>query len=312
LTGRKRAQSLFDEGTWKELVGPFDRMESPWLPLQGVAPQFDDGCIVIKGKNRRHGRSWQSLSKGLFRAAVSGEVSGAKMTAALDLATKDSKTGKRTAAILLLETGGVRLQEANLGLGAVAEVISSVLALRPHAPVITLIAGTVGCFGGMSLAAGVSSYVVMTREARLGLNGPEVIEQESGIDEFDSSDRALIWAIHGGEQRVGMGLADALVEDDAGKIKATISGYVQADLPLEYRSQQVEFYRDRIAALDTSEQINPISLRQKWSNKTTGGFAMSEHVGLRGKGMVRGADGNQATVDRGSRYRSGLRGSDRR
>jgi malonate decarboxylase beta subunit len=138
--------------------------------------------------------------------------------------------------------------------------------------VITLIAGTVGCFGGMSLAAGVSSYVVMTREARLGLNGPEVIEQESGIDEFDSSDRALIWAIHGGEQRVGMGLADALVEDDAEKIKTTIRRYVRADLRTEYRSQQVELYRERIAALDTSEQIDPMRLRQRWGNKTTGGL----------------------------------------
>jgi len=271
LDGRKRAQSLFDEETWKELVGPFDRMESPWLPLQSVAPQFDDGCIVIKGKIGGMAAVAIAL-EGAFQGGSIGEVSGAKMTAALDLATKDSTTGKRTAAILLLETGGVRLQEANLGLAAVAEVISSVLALRPLAPVITLIAGTVGCFGGMSLAAGVSSYIVMTREARLGLNGPEVIEQESGIDEFDSSDRTLIWAIHGGEQRVGMGLADALVEDDAGKIKATIRGYVQADLPLEYRSQQVEFYRDRITALDTSEQINPMRLRQSWSNKTTGGL----------------------------------------
>ena len=219
LDGRRRAQSLFDEGTWKELVGPFDRMESPWLPRQGIAPQFDDGCVVIKGKIGGMPAVAIAL-EGAFQGGSIGEVSGAKMTAALDLATKDSEAGKRTAAILLLETGGVRLQEANLGLAAVAEVISSVLALRPHAPVITLIAGTVGCFGGMALAAGVSSYVVMTREARLGLNGPEVIEQESGIDEFDSSDRALIWAIHGGEQRVGMGLADALVEDDAEKIKS--------------------------------------------------------------------------------------------
>jgi malonate decarboxylase beta subunit len=69
-----------------------------------------------------------------------------------------------------------------------------------------------------------------------------------------------------------MGLADALVEDDAEKIKATIRGYVQADLRTEYRSQQVEFYRDRIAALDTSAEINPMSLRQSWSNKTTGGL----------------------------------------
>ena len=38
LDARARAQSLFDEGTWKELVGPFDRIESPWLAMQGVAP----------------------------------------------------------------------------------------------------------------------------------------------------------------------------------------------------------------------------------------------------------------------------------
>jgi malonate decarboxylase beta subunit len=271
LDGRRRAQSLFDEGTSRELVGPFDKMESPWLPLQGIAPQSDDGCIVIKGKIGGMPAVAIAL-EGAFQGGSIGEVSGAKMTAALDLATKDSEADKRTAAILLLETGGVRLQEANLGLAAVAEVISSVLALRPHAPVITLIAGTVGCFGGMSLVAGVSSYVVMTREARLGLNGPEVIEQESGIDEFDSSDRALIWAIHGGEQRVGMGLADALVEDDAEKIKATIRAYVHADLRPEYRSQQVELYRNRIAALDTSKQIDPKSLRQNWNNETTGGL----------------------------------------
>jgi malonate decarboxylase beta subunit len=271
LDGRKRAQSLFDEATWKELVDPFDRMESPWLPLQGIAPQSDDGCIVIKGKIGGMPAVAIAL-EGAFQGGSLGEVSGAKMTAALDLAANDSQAGKRTAAILLLETGGVRLQEANLGLAAVAEVISSVLALRSYAPVITLIAGTVGCFGGMSLAAGVSSYVVMTREARLGLNGAEVIEQESGIDEFDSSDRALIWAIHGGDQRVGMGLADVLVEDDTEKIRATIRGCVKADLRPEYRSQQVELYRDRIAALDTSEQIDPMNLRRAWNNRTTGGL----------------------------------------
>jgi malonate decarboxylase beta subunit len=267
LDGRTRAQSLFDEGTWKELTGPFDRIESPWLPMQGITPQSDDGCIVIKGKIG--GSPAVAIAfEGAFQGGSVGEVSGAKMTAALDLATKDSEAGKPTAAILLLETGGVRLQEANLGLAAVAEVISSILALRQHAPVITIVAGTVGCFGGMSLAAGVSSYTIMTLEARLGLNGPEVIEQESGIDEFDASDRALIWAIHGGAQRVGMGLADALVEDDADKIATTVRGYVLTGLPAVHRSQQVDLYRDRIAALDTSKQIDPATLRQQWG---TGG-----------------------------------------
>jgi malonate decarboxylase beta subunit len=270
LDGRARAQSLFDEGTWKELAGPFDRIESPWLPMQGITPQSDDGCIVIKGKIG--GSPAVAIAfEGAFQGGSVGEVSGAKMTAALDLATRDSVAGKPTAAILLLETGGVRLQEANLGLVAVAEVISSILALRRHAPVITIVAGTVGCFGGMSLAAGLSSYTIMTREARLGLNGPEVIEQESGIDEFDASDRALIWAIHGGAQRVGMGLADALVEDDADKIASAVRGYVLSGLPAVHRSQLVDLYRDRIAALDTSKQIDPAAIRQQWGNSSGGG-----------------------------------------
>src|ERR1700691_4670554 len=185
LDARERAQSLMDSGSWRELVGPFELIESPWLPAQGIAPQSDDGCIVLKGTIAGKPAVVIAL-EGKFQAGSMGEVSGAKMTAALDLATRDSQNGKKTAAVLLLDTGGVRLEEANLGLAAIAEVMASILALRQHAPVITVIAGTVGCFGGMSIAAGLSSYIVMTVEARLGLNGPEVIEQESGIEEFDS------------------------------------------------------------------------------------------------------------------------------
>ena len=272
LSGRERAQSLFDEGSWKELAGPFDRLQSPWLPLQGVAPQADDGCIVIKGKIGGLAAVAVSL-EGAFQGGSIGEVSGAKAVAALDLAARDSERGKTTAAVLLLETGGVRLQEANLGLAAIAEVISSILVLRQHAPVITLIAGTVGCFGGMALAAGVSSYVVMTREARLGLNGPEVIEQESGLEEFDSTDHALVWAIDGGEQRVAMGVADELVLDDVQSIAAAVRRYVAAGLPPVHRSEQFEIYRKRTAALDTSSQIDPLTLRDSWNGKTAIGGA---------------------------------------
>jgi malonate decarboxylase beta subunit len=265
LNARARAQSLMDSGSWRELVDAFERIESPWLPEQSSAPQSDDGCVVLKGTIAAQPTVVIALEGG-FQAGSMGEVSGAKMTAALDLAARDSQNGKKTAAVLLLETGGVRLQEANLGLAAIAEVISSLLALRQHAPIITVIAGTVGCFGGMSLVAGLSSYIVITREARLGLNGPEVIEQESGIEEFDSSDHALIWAINGGEQRVGMGVADELVLDDVQKIAAAVRRRVEAGLPRVHRSQQVELYRDRIAALNGSKQFDPVSLRESWSN----------------------------------------------
>ncbi len=271
LNARSRAQNLMDPGSWRELVDAYERIESPWLPEQSIAPQSDDGCVVLKGTIANMPAVVIALEGG-FQAGSMGEVSGAKMTAALDLAARDSQNGKKTAAVLLLETGGVRLQESNLGLAAIAEVISSLLFLRQYAPVITVTAGTIGCFGGMSLVAGVSSYIVMTREARLGLNGAEVIEQESGIEEFDSSDHALVWAINGGEQRVGMGVADELVLDDVSKIAAAVRQFVKAGLPRAHRSEQVELYRKRIAALDTSKQIDPLNLRTHWGNANkTGG-----------------------------------------
>jgi malonate decarboxylase beta subunit len=263
LDARGRAAALFDQGTSRELVGPFDRVESPWLAIQDVTPQEDDGCVVMKGKIAGKAAVAVAL-EGAFQGGSMGEVSGEKMTAAIDLACADSEKGLPTSAVILLETGGVRLQEANLGLGAVAEVIASILTLRKHAPVICVTAGTVGCFGGMSLAAAVSSYIVLTREARLGLNGPEVTEQESGIDEWDSGDRALAFAVNGGEQRYGMGLADALVEDDTPQIADAVRHFIAKGVPPIHRSSQVELYRSRIGALDTSRQWDPNELRRAW------------------------------------------------
>src|SRR5882724_6378091 len=263
LDARSRATALFDVGTSRELVGPFDRIESPWLPMQGVTPQEDDGCVVIKGKIGGQAAVVVAL-EGAFQGGSLGEVSGGKMAAALDLACADNEKGILTSAVILLETGGVRLQEANLGEAAIAEIMASILVLRKHAPVICVTAGSVGCFGGMSLAAGLCSYVVMTREARLGMNGPEVIEQESGVDEFDSSDRALIWGIHGGEQRYAMGLADALVDDDTPQVADAIRHFTSKGVPAVHRSSQVELYRSRLATLDTSQQWNPKEFRALW------------------------------------------------
>ena len=268
LDARERAKALFDAGTSRELLGPFDRVESPWLPMQGVTPQEDDGCVVMKGKIGRQAAVVVAL-EGAFQGGSLGEVSGGKMAAALDLARVDNEKGIPTSAVILLETGGVRLQEANLGEAAIAEIMASILVLRKHAPVICVTAGAVGCFGGMSLAAGLCSYVVMTREARLGMNGPEVIEQESGVDEFDSGDHALIWAIDGGEQRYAMGLADALVEDDTPQVADAVRRLVSQGVPPVHRSSQVALYRSRIAALDASRQWDPRELRTLWTTNAS-------------------------------------------
>ena len=128
--------------------------------------------------------------EGAFQGGGMGEVSASKMAAALELARRDCENGTPIFPVLLLETGGVRLQEANLGEAGVAEIHAEIIALRRHVPVIGVITGMVGCFGGMAIAAGLCSYRIVLPQGRLELNGPEVIEQEAGIDELDSYDRA--------------------------------------------------------------------------------------------------------------------------
>src|SRR3984957_16043629 len=78
LDARARAQSLMDSGSWRELVGPFDRIESPCLPEKGIVPQADVGCVVLKGTIGREPAVVIALEGG-FQAGSMGEVSGAKM-----------------------------------------------------------------------------------------------------------------------------------------------------------------------------------------------------------------------------------------
>jgi len=263
LNGRERAIVLLDSGSWRELLGPFDRIESPWLLPQNITPQSDDGCIILKGTIDGQPAVVISMEP-TFQGGSIGEVSGAKICAALDLACRDNENGGKTVALLLLETGGVRLTEANLGLAAVAEIISSLLALRRHTPVVCITAGTVGCFGGMSLVAALASYLIMTAEGRLGLNGPEVIEQEAGVEEIDSKDRALISAIVGGEQRYLTGLADVLLHDDVGEIRRSVLTCLRAGLPRTHRTSEIDLFRRRIAMLNPEHQWNPQDLRESW------------------------------------------------
>jgi malonate decarboxylase beta subunit len=263
LSARTRAQVLLDSGTFVELLGPFDRISSPWLPRQGIVPQSDDGVVVARGKIDGHPAVVLAI-EGRFQGGSIGEISGMKMAAALELALTDNEHGIPTRPVLLLETAGVRLQEANLGLAVVAEIHAAIVALRQYIPVVAVIAGMVGCFGGMALSAALCSYVIMTRQGRLGMNGPEVIEQEAGIEEFDCADKQMIWSIDGGEQRYETGLADILVDDDISAITAAVKHAFSQGLPNEYRSEQVTRYLELLRGIDTSDHVDPKRFRKLW------------------------------------------------
>ncbi|HEM7757377.1 biotin-independent malonate decarboxylase subunit beta [Acinetobacter baumannii] len=260
LSARERAKALLDEGTFRELLDPFARVMSPWLVKQNIVPQADDGVVIAKGTIQEQPVVLISI-EGLFQGGSLGEVGGAKIAGALELAVEDNLKGIPTAAILLLETGGVRLQEANLGLAAIAEIQAAIVNLRQYQPVIAVVAGSVGCFGGMSIAAGLCSYIVMTQEGRLGLNGPQVIEQEAGVQEYNAKDRPFIWSITGGNQRFASGLADAYVDDDRQKIRQQVIAYLTQGVPHQHRSSNYSFYLEKLQQVDTAEQITPAQVQ---------------------------------------------------
>ena len=260
LSARERAKALLDEGTFRELLDPFARVMSPWLVKQNIVPQADDGVVIAKGSIQERPVVLISI-EGLFQGGSLGEVGGAKIAGTLELAVEDNLKGIPTAAILLLETGGVRLQEANLGLAAIAEIQAAIVNLRQYQPVIAVVAGSVGCFGGMSIAAGLCSYIVMTQEGRLGLNGPQVIEQEAGVQEYNAKDRPFIWSITGGNQRFASGLADAYVDDDRQKIRQRVIDYLTQGVPHQHRSSNYSFYLEKLQQVDTAEQITPAQVQ---------------------------------------------------
>ena len=261
---RRRAIALLDPGTFRELLDPFEQLTSPWLPRQGIVTQADDGVVVARGT--LGGQPAVVLAiEGAFQGGSMGEVSGAKIAGALELAAEDNRNGIPTRVVIVFETGGVRLQEANLGLAAIAEIHAGIRALREYGPVIGITAGVVGCFGGMSIAAGLCSYLLMTREARLGLNGPQVIEQEAGIEEYDSRDRPFIWSLTGGEQRAATGLADVCIEDDSVAIRAQVIEWLRAGAPKHQRSEQIDHYLAQLAAVDTSRQATAEDVRMHYA-----------------------------------------------
>jgi malonate decarboxylase beta subunit len=140
-----------------------------------------------------------------------GEVHGAKLVGLFQRALRD----RPDAVLLLAESGGVRLHEANAGLIAVSEVMRALLDVRNAGiPVIVLVGGRNGCFGGMGIVARCADHLVISDIGRLAMSGPEVIEASHGVEEFDSRDRALVWRTTGGKHRYLLGDADQIVADE--------------------------------------------------------------------------------------------------
>lgn len=221
-SARERALGIVDEGTFTEFVGPRDRMSSPHLPVLGEAIEWDDGVVTGVGRIGKH-PIFVISQEGKFIGGAVGEVHGAKMVGTFKLAQEayakiceehpDEIAERLPAVVISFETGGVRLHESNAGLLAHSEVMDQIQEAHGKFPVIALIGSKVGCFGGMGFVAAATDVIIMNELGRLGLTGPEVIEQEMGKEEFNSADRALVYRTTGAKHKYIMRDCNFLVED---------------------------------------------------------------------------------------------------
>jgi malonate decarboxylase beta subunit len=58
--------------------------------------------------------------------------------------------------------------------------------------VIPLVGGRAGAFGGAGLTTATCSRVAVSEQGRIAVSGPEVIETNKGVEEFDAENKALM------------------------------------------------------------------------------------------------------------------------
>jgi malonate decarboxylase beta subunit len=208
-SARERVRLLLDAQSFHEFIGPEKREISPHLRIFNLPEQFDDGMIVGHGLLEGQ-KVFVAAQEGRFMGGAFGEVHGAKLTGLI----RAVREAQSIPLLILFDTGGVRLQEANAGELAIAEIMRALIEARAAgAKVVGLIGGRAGCYGGGGLIAGCCSALAVSEQGRISVSGPEVIETNRGVEEFDSKDRALVWRTMGGKHRRLIGGADFFVDD---------------------------------------------------------------------------------------------------
>lgn len=277
-SARERAIGLVDEGTFTEFCGPMDRKASPHLPVLSDAVEFDDGIVTGIGKIGKT-PVFVISQEGRFIGGAVGEVHGAKLVNTVRLAiemhdalvARDPNTPEELKPIVAvsLETGGVRLHEANAGLLAHAELMDQLQKARGKVPVLALIGSKVGCFGGMGFVAAAMDAIIMSEFGRLGLTGPEVIEQEMGREEFDSSDRSLVYRTTGGKHKYLMGDCNYLVKDSIASFRAQIAeltGVSMDEFEKMRRIGSLEAIEKQMKLVDLAASLQPSDALDMWTH----------------------------------------------
>lgn len=207
-SARSRMERLVDAGSLRG------------LPAEtGLAFESDDGVLV--GVGEMDGcRVFLAAQDSGCRGGTFGETHAARLKGLLEAA----QWAAPEAVLLLLDSGGVRLEEAESAMLGAAELIRGIQDLRAAGiPVVAVVGGRIGCFGAAALVARCADRLIMVEGARLGVSGVRVMDvmAAEGGGLSGCQRQALEQAVSAGH-RLRTGEADRVVGDDIGAIQAAI------------------------------------------------------------------------------------------
>ena len=167
LSARERVDALFDPGTFEEI----DKFVTHRCRDFGMAEQIVPGDGVVAGHGRVNGRAVCAFAQDftVFGGSLS-ETNGAKIAKIMDLAMKIGAP-----VVGLNDSGGARIQEGVLSLGAYADIFLRNTLASGVVPQISAIMGP--CAGGAVYSPAITDFTIMVKgTSYMFVTGPDVIK----------------------------------------------------------------------------------------------------------------------------------------
>src|SRR5216110_2327084 len=205
LTARERIERLLDPGSFEEL-DTFVRHRTYEFDMQKRRPWGD---AVVTGWGTIDGRPVAVFSQDftVFGGSL-GEVMGEKMCKVMDLAARIG-----CPVIGINDSGGARIQEGVVSLGAYGDVFVRNVQCSGVIPQISLIMGP--CAGGAVYSPAITDFIFMVKEtSHMFITGPDVIKTVTGEEvDFESLGGAMSHSSKSGVAHFASDDEDACLED---------------------------------------------------------------------------------------------------
>ena len=205
LTARERVEKLLDPGSFQEL-DTFVRHRTAEFDMQKNRPWGD---AVVTGHGTIDGRPVCVFSQDftVFGGSL-GEVMAEKMCKIMDLAAKIG-----CPVIGINDSGGARIQEGVVSLGAYGDVFVRNVQCSGVIPQISLIMGP--CAGGAVYSPAMTDFIFMVKEtSHMFITGPDVIKTVTGEEvEFEELGGAMTHNTKSGVAHFASEDEEACLED---------------------------------------------------------------------------------------------------